>query len=91
MTEVHEVIRRDCILLGISRGGKKALGSTERLSWRGAERALAMIKRALGLFAGGEGAAEEDDDSDDVTPAQRQKLERTAPRVVLMTLIDEHR
>mmetsp|Transcript_64877 Transcript_64877/g.90268 ORF Transcript_64877/g.90268 Transcript_64877/m.90268 type:complete len:195 (+) Transcript_64877:62-646(+) len=35
-----------------------------------------MIKRALGLFAGGEGAAEEDDDSDDVTPAQRQKLER---------------
>ena len=37
-----------------------------------------MIKRALGLFAGGEGAAEEDDDSDDVTPAQRQKLERTA-------------
>ena len=50
-----------------------------------------MIKRALGLFAGGEGAAEEDDDSDDVTPAQRQKLERTAHRVVLMTLIDEHR
>ncbi|CAE7768329.1 TTL [Symbiodinium sp. CCMP2592] len=29
------------------------------------ERTLAMIKRALGLFAGGEGAAEEDDDSDD--------------------------
>ncbi|CAE7032879.1 TTLL8 [Symbiodinium natans] len=35
-----------------------------------------MIKRALGLFAGGEGAAEDDDDSEDVTPAQRQKLER---------------